>query len=153
MYLPRARWCSLCVILLDSITSSKENGVLKRGYILQNIKEEPISKSRRLSRPHHLATNSSVISISNLFKLVNNYDEDFNPKPVNPLRVFVLYLFYGAPWGEKASLKLCFKWSADAKRISVRKCISQGRDDVTTVLYWESPSCPCLCTHFIWQQS
>ena len=60
-----------------------ESGILRRDYILQNIEEEPVSKRNRLSRPNHLKTSSSVISISDLFKIVKQYDKNFNPKPVN----------------------------------------------------------------------
>lgn len=58
-------------------------GTLRRNYILQNIEEELVSESNRLSRPNHLETNSSISSISDLFKLVKNYDAEFKPKPVN----------------------------------------------------------------------
>ena len=62
-----------------------ESGIIRRDYILQNIEEEPISKRNRFSRPNHLKTNSSVISISDLFKIVKQYDKDFKPKSVNSL--------------------------------------------------------------------
>lgn len=58
-------------------------GTLRRNYILQNIEEELVSESNRLSRPNHSETNSSMNSISDLFKLVKNYDAEFTPKPVN----------------------------------------------------------------------
>ena len=58
-------------------------GTLRRNYILQNIEEELVSESNRLSRPNHSETNSSMNSISDLFKLVKNYDTEFTPKPVN----------------------------------------------------------------------
>ncbi len=61
------------------------SGIIKRDYILQNIEEEPISKGNRLSRPDQLETDSSVISISDLFKIVKQYDKDFKPKSVNLL--------------------------------------------------------------------
>lgn len=60
------------------------SGIITRDYILQNIKEESISKLNRLSRPNREETNSSVISIYELFNLVKKYDHNFNPNPVHP---------------------------------------------------------------------
>jgi len=59
------------------------SGILKRDYILQNIEEESISKRNRFSRPNHSETNSSNMSISDLFALVKQYDKDFKPKLVH----------------------------------------------------------------------
>ena len=38
-----------------------------------NIEEESISKRNRFSRPNHSETNSSTVSISDLFNLVKQY--------------------------------------------------------------------------------
>ena len=69
----------------------KKGGVIRRGYILYNIKEEPISKRNRLSTPNHNETDSSVISISDLFNHVKTYDKEVTPeepsKVVNPVEV------------------------------------------------------------------
>lgn len=49
------------------------SGILNRDYILQNVKEESISKRNRFSRPNHLDQNSSVISISVSFDFVKEF--------------------------------------------------------------------------------
>ena len=68
--------------------STNESGTIKRDYILQNIKEESISKRNRVSSPNHLDQDSSTISIAELYDLVNNYGGKINYKPsskiVNP---------------------------------------------------------------------
>ena len=56
-----------------------------RDYILQNVEEESVSKRNRLSRPNHLGTNSSAISVTDVFALVKQYDKDFSSKAANPL--------------------------------------------------------------------
>ena len=63
----------------------EESGELMRDYILQNVEEESVSKRNRLSRPNHLGTNSSAISVADLFALVKQYDKDFSPKAANPM--------------------------------------------------------------------
>ena len=61
--------------------NNKESGEITRDYILQNIEEESLSKSNRLSRPNHLDQNSSILSISDLYDLVNTFDKEFSPAP------------------------------------------------------------------------
>ena len=62
-----------------------ESGELMRDYILQNVEEESVSERNRLSRSNHSNTNSSDISIADLYKLVKTYDKEFKPKSANPL--------------------------------------------------------------------
>ncbi len=64
--------------------NDKESGELMRDYILQNVEEESVSERSRLSRSNHSDTNSSKISISDLFDFVKRYDKEFQPKSVNP---------------------------------------------------------------------
>ncbi len=76
---------ALLRLRVEELYSYGDDGskIFKRNYILQSIEEESVSESNRLSKPNQSKTNSSVISISDLFELVKQYDKSFNPVLVN----------------------------------------------------------------------
>ncbi len=76
---------ALLKLQVEELINEKTGNALSRDYILQNIKEEPISKSRRFSKAHHSETDSSTISVSDLFELVKENDKDFHYRPVDPV--------------------------------------------------------------------
>ena len=76
---------ALLKLRVEELYSYGDSGskIFKRDYILQSIEEESVSESNRLSKPNQSETNSSKISISDLFELVKKYDKNFNPILVN----------------------------------------------------------------------
>lgn len=76
---------ALLKLQVEELVNEKDGSPIYRDYILQNIEEEPISLGKRFSKAHHHETDSSSISISDLFNLVKQYDESFKPNPVNKM--------------------------------------------------------------------
>lgn len=64
---------------VEELVNEKTGEPILRDYILQNIEEEPVSKSKRFSKAHLEETDSPTINISYLVKLVKMYDKDFTP--------------------------------------------------------------------------
>jgi len=55
--------------------NNETSGIIRRNYILQNIKEESLSERNQLSRLYHLDKNPSIYSIADLYELVKNLEE------------------------------------------------------------------------------
>lgn len=66
--------------------SRDESGIIHRDYILQNIEEEQLPRSKQVSSLHHLENGSSTITVSDLYSFVKKFDKDFSAgKSVNPV--------------------------------------------------------------------
>lgn len=74
---------ALLKLKIEESVNEKNGEPIRRDYILQNIKEEPISIGKRFSKAHLQEKDSSVISIADLFDFVKTYDKEFKPKSVN----------------------------------------------------------------------
>lgn len=72
---------------IEELADEKTGNAIRRDYILQEIKEEPISESKRFSKAHQSETDSSIISISDLYEIVKTLDKDFNGNPVDKSRL------------------------------------------------------------------
>lgn len=70
---------ALLKLQVEELVNEKTGEPILRDYILQNIEEEPVSKSKRFSKAHLEETDSPTINISYLVKLVKMYDKDFTP--------------------------------------------------------------------------
>lgn len=65
--------------------SRDESGIIHRDYILQNIEEEQLPRSKQVSSLHHLENGSSTITVSDLYSFVKRFDKDFSAAhEVNP---------------------------------------------------------------------
>ena len=65
--------------------SRDESGIIHRDYILQNIEEEQLPRSKQVSSLHHLENGSSTITVSDLYSFVKRFDKDFTAAhEVNP---------------------------------------------------------------------
>ena len=65
--------------------SRDESGIIHRDYILQNIEEEQLPRSKQVSSLHHLENGSSTITVSDLYSFVKRFDKDFTAAhDVNP---------------------------------------------------------------------
>ena len=73
---------ALLKLRVEELIDEKSGSPIRRDYILQSIKEEPVADSKRFSKAHQSETGSSEISIADLFDLVKTYDEEF--KPIEP---------------------------------------------------------------------
>ena len=71
---------------IEELVNEKTGYPIRRDYILQEINEEPLTGSKRVSNPPHPDKGSSINSIADLFAFVNENDETFDAKPASEIR-------------------------------------------------------------------